>query len=67
MGDCHEDVLRGLLGQFDRQMLFPLFFWSTRDHSFLVKSTYEEHLRVVALTSSERGTQSHPLASYFLE
>ena len=27
-----------------------------RDHSSLVKSMYEEHLCVVALTSSERGT-----------
>ena len=27
--------------------------WSTRDHSSLVKSTYEEHICVVALT---RGT-----------
>ena len=60
-------MLRGLLGHFDIQMFFPLFFWSTRDYSSLVKSTYyEEHLRVVALTSSERGTKFHPLASYFL-
>ena len=57
-------MLWGLLGHFDRQTLFPLFFWSTRNHSSLVKSTYEEHLRVVAMTSSERGTQFHPLASY---
>ena len=34
--------------------------------SSLVKSTYEEHLCVVALTGSERGTQFHALASYFL-
>ena len=40
-----------------RQMLFSLFFWSTRDPSSLFKSMYEEHLCVVALTSSERGTQ----------
>ena len=32
----------------------------------LDKSTYEEHLCVVVLTSSERGIQFHPLASYFL-
>ena len=42
--------------EFDKHMmLFPLFFWSTRNHSsLLVKSTYyEEHLLcVVALTSS---------------
>ena len=43
-----------------------LFFWPTRDHSYLARSTYEEHLCVVALTGSERGTQIHHLASYFL-
>ena len=48
-------------------MLFPLFFWSARDHSSLFKSMYEEHLCVVrTLTRSERGTQFFPLASYFL-
>ena len=31
-GRLHE-VAWGLLGHFDRQMLFPLCFWSTRDHS----------------------------------
>ena len=53
-------------------------FWSTssfsRPHILCVsgqrgtiaKSTYEEHLCVVALTSIERGTQFFPLASYFL-
>ena len=52
------------IGLFDKQMFFLLFFWSTRDHSSLVRSTYEEHLDdVVALTSSERGTQFHPLFS----
>ena len=35
--------------------------------SSLVKSTYEEHLCVLAMTSSERGTQFHLLASYFLD
>ena len=54
-------MLSGLPGNFDRQMFFPLFCWSTRDHSSLVKSTYEEHLCVVALTSSERETQFHRL------
>ena len=34
--------------------------------SSIEKSTYEEHMCVVALTGSERGTQFHPLASYFL-
>ena len=34
-------MLRGLLGHFDRQVLFPFFFWSTPDHSFLVKIAYE--------------------------
>ena len=63
MGDCHEDVMGPT---WSLQMLFPLFFMSTLDHSSLVKSTYEENLCVVALTSSERGTQFHPLASYFL-
>ena len=65
MGDCHEEVVRPT-SHFDRQMLFPLFFWSTRDHSSLFKSMYQEHLCVVALTSIERGTQLFPLASYFL-
>ena len=55
-----------MLSHFNRQMLFPLFFWSTRGHSSLFKSMYEEHLCVVALTSSEQGTQFFPLASYFL-
>ena len=65
-GDCHEEVVRPL-SHFDRLVLFPLFFWSTRDHSSLFKSMYEEHhLCVVALTSSERGTQFSALASYFL-
>ena len=59
MGDCHEEVARPTC-HFDRQMLFPLFFWSTRDQA---KSMYEEHLCVVALTSIERGTQFFPLAS----
>ena len=70
MGDCHEEVVRPLLSHFDRQMmmLFPLFLWSTRDHSSLFKAMYEEHhhLCVVALTSVERGTQFFRLASYFL-
>ena len=64
MGDCHEEVVRPP-SDFDRQMLLPLFFWSTRDHSCLFKSMYEEHLCVVALTGMERGTQFVPLASYF--
>ena len=46
--------------------IFALFFWSTRDHSSLVKSTYEEHMFVVAMTSSERGIHFHLLAFYFL-
>ena len=53
MGACHEEVVR-LTSHFDRQMIFPLFFWSTRDHSSQFKSMYEEHLCVVALTSIER-------------
>ena len=60
--------LRPILGHFDRQMLFSLFsllFWSMRDHGSLVKSTYEEHPLVVAMTSSEGGIQFHLLASYF--
>ena len=32
----------------------------------IAMSMYEEHLCVVALTSTERGTQFFPLASYFL-
>ena len=40
----------------DRLMLFPLFFWSTRDHNSQFKSMYQDHLCVVALTSIERGT-----------
>ena len=36
------------------------------NHSSLVKPTYEEHLRVVALTGIERGTQFHPFAFYFI-
>ena len=39
MGDCHEEVVRPTFSNFDRQMmmLFPLFLWSTRDHSSLFK------------------------------
>ena len=33
---------------------------------FLKSNTYEEHLCAVTLLSSERGTQFHPLVSYFL-
>ena len=41
-GGCEAYLL---VSHFDRQkMLFPLFFWSTRDHSSLFKSMYEEHL-----------------------
>ena len=58
-------MLWGLLGHFDRHMLFPLCFWSTRDHSSQAESTYEEYLCVVAITSSERGTQSHLACLYF--
>ena len=35
-GGIVREVTRGVLGllcHFDRQMLFPLCFWSTRDHS----------------------------------
>ena len=33
---------------------------------FLKSNTYEEQLCAVTLLSSERGTQFHPLVSYFL-
>ena len=62
MGDCREEVVRPT-SHLDRQMLFPLFFWSTRDHSSLFKSMDEEHRCVVAPTSIERGTHFFPLAS----
>ena len=66
MGVCHEDVIR-LACSLLTEILFPLFFWLTRDHSSLVESTYEEHLCIVALAgSSGRGTQFHLLAPYFL-
>ena len=39
MGDCHEEVVRPTkFSHFDRPMLFPLFFWSTRDHSSIYLS-----------------------------
>ena len=66
MGDCHEDVMTPTWSLLQTEMFFPLFLWSTRGHSSLVKSTYEEHMCAVALTSSERGAQFHPLASYNL-
>ena len=70
LGDCHEDVIRptySLLLTIIYFLRSSFVFWSTRDHSSVVKSTFfEEYLCVVALTGSEQGTQFLPLASYFL-
>ena len=38
MGDRHEDVTRPTWSLSDRPMIFPLFFWPTRDHRPLVIS-----------------------------
>ena len=49
-------------------MLLASFVFSGQRGTIAVKLgfMYEEHLLVLALTGSERVTQTHPLASYFL-
>ena len=42
------------------------FLYVSGQRGTIAKSMHEEHLRVVALTSMERGTQFFPLASYRL-
>ena len=42
------------------------FFYVSGQRGTIAKSMHEEHLRVVALTSMERGTHFFPLTSYLL-